>query len=310
MMVLHRFCLIFLSLMVTIALWSNSPVWAVSDKNTSDIFNLALDRVRQQNYQQALADFTQVIDRQDNLVGAAYSNRCLVNLQLQNYLAAEADCKTALEYIQDNREIYLNLGLAYYRQAKYPQAIAQYQEIIKRDYAAHTLTARHDYRAYYNRGLAYFALENYQQAISDYNFALTSSHSLNAKSKTLIYNDLALAYMMLEDYQQAIANFDRAIALEDHNYTAYFNRGCAYHRQEKYLAAIKDFTQVVQLKPNFTQAYVNRAILHHQIGQADAAFTDLEIALKQYQTQGDRLAYDQIVNLKQQLFYSQPSQLV
>ncbi len=302
MMVLHRFCLIFLSLMVTIALWSNSPVWAASDKNTSDIFNLALDRVRQQNYQQALADFTQVIDRQDNLVGAAYSNRCLVNLQLQNYLAAEADCKTALEYIQDNREIYLNLGLAYYRQAKYPQAIAQYQQVIKRD--------RHDYRAYYNRGLAHFALENYEQAISDYNLALTSSHSLNAESKTLIYNDLALAHMMLEDYQQAIANFDRAIALEDHNYTAYFNRGCAYHRQEKYLAAIKDFTQVVQLKPNFTQAYVNRAILHHQIGQADAAFTDLEIALKQYQTQGDRLAYDQVVNLKQQLFYSQPSQLV
>ena len=301
MAVLHRVFLSSLSLIVTIALWSNAPVWAVSEHNTSDIFNSALDHIHQQNYQQALVNFTQVINRQDNLVGAAYSNRCLVNLQLENYSAAEVDCTNAIQHNSDNIEAYLNLGLTYYRQGEYDQAIAQYQEVIQRD--------SEDYRAYYNRGLAHFAVEDYQQAITDYNSALMSSRGFNSESQSLIYNDLALTYMMLSDFEQAIFNFDQAIALEDHNYNAYFNRGCANHRQGKYQAAIEDFSQVVQLKPNFTQAYVNLAILHHQIGQDRAAFTDIDIALQQYQQQSNRLDYDLVIHLKQKLFSPQPSQL-
>ena len=301
MAVLHRVFLSGLSLIVMIALWSNAPAWAIFERNTSDIFNSGLDYIQQQNYQQALVNFTQVINRQDNLVGAAYSNRCLVNLQLQNYSAAEVDCTTAIEHNSDNIEAYLNLGLTYYRQGEYNQAIAQYQQVIQRD--------SEDYRAYYNRGLAHFAVEDYPQAITDYNSALMSSRGFNRESKSLIYNDLALTYMMLGDFEQAIFNFDRAIALEDHNYNAYFNRGCAHHRQGKYEAAIEDFSHVVQLKPDFTQAYVNLAVLHHQIGQDRAAFTDIDIALQQYQHQGNRLDYDLVFHLKQKLFYSQPSQV-
>ncbi len=301
MAVLHRVFLSGLSLVVTIALWFNAPVWAISEGNTSDIFNSGLDHVQQHNYQRALVNFTQVINRQDNLVGSAYSNRCLVNLQLQNYSAAEVDCTNALQHNPDNIEAYLNLGLTYYRQGEYNQAIAQSQQVIQRD--------GKDYRAYYNRGLAYFAMEDYPQAITDYNLALISSRAFNPESKSLIYNDLALTYMMLGDFGQAIFNFDRAITLDDHNYNAYFNRGCAHHRQAKYQAAIEDFSHVVKLKPNFTQAYVNLAVLHHQIGQDSAAFTNIDIALQQYQQQGNRLDYDLVFHFKQKLFYSQPSQI-
>ena len=302
MIVLHRVFLCSLSVIVTISLWFNSPVWAASNDNTSDIFNSGLDRIRQQNYQQALIDFTQVIDRQDNFAGAAYSNRCLVNLQLQNYFAAEADCNSAIQYNSNNVEAYLNLGLAYYRQQEYDRAIAQYQQVIQHD--------RYDYRGYYNRGLAYFALKDYRSAIADYNWALVSPQLIDTEQKSLVYNDLALSYMMLENYQPAIANFDRAIALTPHNYNAYFNRGCAHHRQENYFAAIEDFTKVVQLNPNLTQAYVNRGVLHHQIGDDQAAFADINTALQLYQSQGDRLAYDFVFNLKQKLFYLQPDRLV
>ena len=114
--------------------------------------------------------------------------------------------------------------------------------------------------------------------------------------------------MMLAQYNQAIADLNRAIALQEHNYTAYFNRGCAHHRQGNYLAAIEDFTQVLQLNPNLTQAYVNRAVLHHQLQQDREAFQDIDIALQQYRNQGDRLAYERVFNIKQRLFPSQPSQ--
>ena len=225
-----------------------------------------------------------------------------LNLQLKNNAAAETDCIEAIKYNSDNLEAYLNLGLAYYRQGKYEKAIAEYQEVIQRN--------KRDYRAYYNRGLAYLALNDYQLAITDYQTALVYSSDANTESKSLIYNDLALAYIMLAEDESAILNFSKAIALNANNYDAYFNRGCAHHRQGKYQAAIDDFTRVVQLNPNFTQVYVNRAVLRHQIGQTDAAFSDLNIALQQYQNQGDRQQYNLVVNLKQMLFYSQPSQLV
>ncbi len=280
----------------------NTSVLAGSLQNNLDVFNKGLNNLRQHNYQQALVDLTQVIEAQDNLVGAAYSDRCLVNLQLQNNPAAESDCLKAIKYNSDNLEAYLNLGLAYYRQKKYEQAIAQDREVIQRD--------EKDYRAYYNRGLAYLALNNYQAALGDYQTALMHSPDSKTESKSLIYNDLALTYMMLEKDERAVLNFTRAIALDATNYNAYYNRGCAYYRQGKERAAIEDFTQAVQLKPDLTQAYVQRGVVHHQIGAKDTAFKDLNLALKQYQNQGNREQYNLVLTLKQQLFYAQPNQIV
>lgn len=301
MIFLNRFFLASLALILTITLSFNAPVLAVSEQNSSTIFNSALDQTREQNYQQALIDFTQVIDRQDNLVGAAYSNRCLVNLQLQNYVAAEADCVKAIEYNANNTEAYLNLGLAYFRNAKYNQAIEKYQEVIKRD--------RDDYRAYYNQGLAHFALQDYHQAILDYNSALMSPCLVDAEAKTLIYNDRGLTYTMLKQYKRAIANFEQTITLENNNYTAYFNRGCVHHCLGNYVAAIEDFTQVIKFKSDWTQAYVNRSVLYHHLGNERAAFNDIQIALKQYQSEGNVLSYQKVLELKKTMVQSRTIQI-
>ncbi|MEM7594822.1 MAG: tetratricopeptide repeat protein [Cyanobacteria bacterium P01_A01_bin.83] len=276
--------------------------FATSLPNISDVFNTGIDNIRQQNYPQALIDFTQVIEHQEDFVSAAYSNRCLVNLQLQNYAAAKSDCIGAIQDNSSNREAQLNLGLIYYRQGEYAQAIAHYELVIQQD--------KLDYRAYYNRGLSYQALNNYQKAIANYYLALLHSRDLNPESKSSIYNDLALAYMMLSKNESAIFNLERAIALDANNYSAYYNRGCAYHQQGKYQVAIKDFSRTVQLKPDFTQAYIHRGILNHQIGAVDNAFDDLNLALKQYHQQGNSEQYDLVNNLKQQLLYTQPNQIV
>jgi tetratricopeptide (TPR) repeat protein len=300
MAVLQRFLL---SSCIAIALFFgfNPSVIAASPANIADVFHQGINHLRQQNYQQALVDFTQVINSQDKLVGAAYSNRCLVNLQLHNNTAAQTDCLLAIKYNAHNLEAYLNLGLVYYHQGKYQQAIAQNQEILQQD--------RQNYRAYYNRGLAYSALADYQQAIADYQMALVYSTESNPESKSLIYNDLALAYMMLEDDEPAISNFTQAVALDSHNYNIYYNRGCAYHRQKRYLLAIQDFNQAIELNPDFTQAYVHRGILNHQIGIRHTALKDLNLALEQYQHQNNQEQFQAILNLKQQLFATQPSQI-
>ena len=298
MKILNKILLITSLLMLSV-FCCNAPSLALLPQNTLEIFHTGLDNLRQQNYQEALVNFSQVIEQENDLVEAAYSNRCLINLKLQNNGAGASDCAAAIKINPDNLEAYLNLGLAYYRLGKYNLAIAQYENIIQQN--------NQDYRAYYNRGLAYFALNNYQQAIKDYEIALNSLSDSHIKSKSLIYNDLGLTYMIIAQDEQAVFNFNRAIALNNNNYYAYNNRGCFYHRQGKYQAAIHDFTKVIQLQPSFTEAYVYRGFLHHKIKEKNTAIKDLNIALKQYKKQGNSNQYNLVLNLKQKLFDTQQS---
>lgn len=279
------------------------PSLAISSPDMGKIiFDRGVNNLHQQNYQNALVDFTQVITAKNNLTGAAYSNRCLAELQLQQNIAAEADCKQAIKNNVDNLEAHLNLGLAYYHQQQYVQAIAEYQEVIKRD--------NQDYRAYYNRGLAYIAANNHRQAIGDYQKALNLAKDSTTESKSTIYNDLALAQIIIAQETTAILNLNRAIALNKNNYQAYYNRGCAYHRQGNNHAAIQDFSAAIQLQPSFTQAYVHRGIVHHHLGANHPAVEDFNLALGQYRDQNDQQQYDLVLKLKHQLFYAQPHQIV
>ena len=304
MVVWHRIFLTCFYLTISTVLWFSSPVLAASYKDAKDIFNSGLDHVRQQNYQQALLDFTEVINLRDNLVGAAYSNRCLVNIHLQKYSAAKSDCTRAIDYAPNNLEAYLDLGLVYYRREEYDRAIAKYQYVIQRD--------RDNYRAYYNLGLVYFALEDYQQAIKDYSLALSSPRSMSSRQKALIYSDRGVSHLMLANYDRGISDLNQAINLDSNNYSAYYNRGCIYHHQKNYAAALDDFTQVLQLDQDFTQAYVNRAVLYYQLGKYNFAFRDINIALKQYEQQGNSLSYQKVLALKKQfrqvIVDSQPNQ--
>ena len=63
--------LTYFSLIISLVLWFNSPALAGSERDAKDIFNSGLDWVRQQNYDRALIDFTEVINLQDSLIGAA-----------------------------------------------------------------------------------------------------------------------------------------------------------------------------------------------------------------------------------------------
>jgi len=283
--------------------WFTRPALAVSSQNTGKIiFDLGVQNLLQQNYQEALLDFNQVIGEENNLTGIAYSNRCLTKLQLRQHLAAEADCKKAIENNVDNIEAHLNLGLAYYHQQKYTKAIAEYQEVIKRD--------KKDYRAYYNLGLVHLAANNHRRAIIDYQKALDFAANSTTESKSIIYNDLALVQIMTAQETTAILNLNQAIALNKNNYQAYYNRGCAYHRQGSNQAAIQDFSEAIQLQPDFTQAYVHRGIVYHHLGANHPSMEDFNLALQQYHNQGNKQQYNVVLNLKQRFFYTQPHQIV
>jgi regulator of sirC expression with transglutaminase-like and TPR domain len=67
------------------------------------------------------------------------------------------------------------------------------------------------------------------------------------------------------------------------------------------LAAIRDFTLALQLDPNHAEAYVNRGLIRHELGFQQAALSDLKIASKRFNEQGNQAAYQQTLALIERL---------
>ncbi|ACK72720.1 TPR repeat-containing protein [Gloeothece citriformis PCC 7424] len=280
-------------MMILMLLFSLQAQSATAIPETNSLFYLGIENIKNHQYQQALSNFTQVIKLKGKLISAAYSNRCLINLQLGNNQAAKSDCTTALTLNSNNVETYLNEGLAEYRLGNYPEAINQYQEVIERN--------KYDYRAYYNQGLAYFALANYEKAVENYEQALLSSDSSSASVQALIYTDKGLTYFRLGNHQQAITDLNEAIRLSPDNEKAYYHRGCVYSKIGDYRAALTDLTQALQLNYQFSEAYLHRGWIHHQIGLEQVALEDFNLALQQFEQQGNTTAYQQTQALIEQL---------
>ncbi|CCQ53828.1 MULTISPECIES: tetratricopeptide repeat protein [Crocosphaera] len=260
------------------------------DKSTiSPNFSQGIDYLRQEKYQEAIVQFTQVINDKSQWMAFAYSNRCLAHLQLNNNQAAKRDCEKALEMNSDNMEAYLNKGLADYRMENYHQSLAAYQEVIKRQ--------KGDYRAYYNQGLVHFQLGNYQQALNSYDQALEIDQDYSLEHKTLIYHDRALAHLKLEDFSRAIANLTHLLILNPKNEQAYYQRGYAYQKSGDHKAAFQDFTEVITLNPQSTNAYINRGISAAILGFQDFAWQNFKIALAQFEEQNNQIGYKQTLKL-------------
>jgi tetratricopeptide (TPR) repeat protein len=244
------------------------------------------------DYLTAIEQFNQAIAA-DPGYAAAYSNRCLSHIHLDEYTAAIADCTEAVRLNAADTEAYLNRGLAYYRLGKPTEAIADYTQLLQ--------FKPHDFRAYYNRGLAQAEQQAYREAIVDYGEALRQVNPLDHSTLAEIHNDRGLAQLWLEHWPQAVAEFTQAVQFSSSDIRAYYNRGCAYHHQGNSVAAIADFTQVLQIAPDHAPAYLSRGLIQQQLGNTAAALVDLKQAAQHFCDHGQLLAYQQTLSLIEKL---------
>lgn len=224
---------------------------------------------------------------------AAYGNRCLSKIYLEDYAAAVADCTQAIQINSKEPESYLNRGLAYHRLGQPAEAVADYDQLLR--------LKPHDFRAYYNRGLAQAEQQAYREAIVDYGEAIRQVTPLDHQTLAEIHNDRGLAELWLEHWPQAIASFTQAIRFNGSDQRAYYNRGCTYHQQGQLTAALNDFTQVLQIAPHDAQAYLSRGLIQQQLGNPEAALSDLQVAARYFNTQGAKVSYLQTMQLIQKL---------
>ena len=287
------------SLCITLALIIYSPpATALSLANSSvqmsaqEFFRAGVEQMQSQNYSEAVQDFTDAIDLNQNFA-AGFSNRCLAYLQLGEYESAILDCTQAVNLNSQNTESYLNRGLANYKQGNYQVAIADFDQVIQLNPT--------EFRAYYNRALAQTDLQNYQDAMADYNQTLSLIPVSETLSVAEVYNDRGTIRLMLNDNLGAIADFDQAINLNQQDYRTYFNRACANQRISNYTAAIEDLTVALKLNSNYAEAYANRGIAYYKLGNEKQALLDIRKAANNFLFQQNITAYEQTLNLLKQV---------
>ncbi len=236
----------------------------IPGEEANSVLELGIEATSQGNYEEARDAFTEVI-KEDTHSFLGYSNRCLNNLQLRDYANALNDCNQALNLNSHNLETYLNRGLVFFQLGNYQAALADYNHVIEEN-------------------------QQYQQAITDYNQALFLSDQGNSTQQASIYNDRGLAQLMLRDIAGAIADFSQAIALDERNYRAFYNRACACHKNHDLPGAKRDFTTALAIDPEQPEVYLSRGLISYELGYFQIAFSDLKTASQQFQKQGDEEA--------------------
>lgn len=104
------------------------------------------------------------------------------------------------EHRQEQAEEYNNIGLEYFNQGDYDEAIEYFNKAIAMEkYDIEDMDV-----CYYNRGRAYSGKGEYQKAVEDY----TSALSINEKAK--YFSDRSLAYERLGENVKAYEDAVRA----------------------------------------------------------------------------------------------------
>jgi tetratricopeptide (TPR) repeat protein len=285
-MVKLRRWLLAVVLMITVAFGAGAGVIAdpLPQETIATVFEQGLTALKRGDYGAAAVYLDQVLDQGDHRP-AVYRYRCAVAVQLEDAAGAIAPCTAALRSSSPSPQPYLYRGLAHYRLGHHEAAYG--------DLTTYLNARPADGIARYNRGLVAFAQGRYAAAIADYHAALSQPDPLDPLVLAQVFNDLGLAHWAQAQPAVAQAYLDQAIALDEDNLRAYFNRGCVCHHQRQYAAALEDFEQVLTLDPTHAETYLNRGKVRRQLGDTAGALSDWQWAAHYFEAQGQAAGYYQ-----------------
>jgi len=135
-----------------------------------------------------------------------------------------------------------NLGIAYFEQGKYDDAVATYQRalVVKPDYA----------RAHCHLGNAYYKQGRYAEAVGSYRRALAIEPNYAEAC-----SDLGTALVYLDRPDEAVANCRKALDLKPDYARAHHNLAFVLMHQGKPDAALASCQQAQALQPDFALAH-------------------------------------------------------
>ena len=228
-----------------------------------DFVSVGKRKLKQKNYQEAIAEFDKALAANPNDIKSLYS-QSVANYYLQDFGAAIRNLDQVIKLNPQDVLAYSARGLNYAKYDYYERAIADYDTAIRLNPRLADV--------YYNRGSSYSSLKKYQNAIADYDTAIR----LNPRLADAYYNR-GSSYSSLKKYQNAIADYDTAIRLNPGFIDAYLSRGANYTRLKKYQNAVVDYATVIRLNPRY-EAYFGRGLNYAALGKHQRAIADFNKA--------------------------------
>ena len=199
-------------------------------------YNIGVVNRAQNMLEAAITEYTTAIALDARLV-PAYNNRCAAYVSQIKPDEAIADCNKAIELQPDNAIAYNLRGNAHFLQRKLDSAIIDFNRAIELE---PTFAA-----AYSNRGNAYLSQDRAEEAIADYDKAIALDPDFAGT-----YSNRGNAYAHLHRSEEAISDFNKALMLDPGYVGVYISRGHAYASQEKLHEAMSDFHYYLSLQPD------------------------------------------------------------
>ncbi len=180
-----------------------------------------------------------------------------------------------LEDILRPVEVHTDIGIIYFQQAMYLQALDEFQlaQARERRPEIHFILAKiYETLGRIDRAIAeYVTIKGEKKGSVALLIYLARLYSLNDQTQQSVdllrdavrmepgndtlYHSLALAYMALQKYDQAIQNMRQAVSLNPDKDSYYFELGALLERTGEYEGAIGSMKRVIELNPMHSNAH-------------------------------------------------------
>jgi eukaryotic-like serine/threonine-protein kinase len=194
-------------------------------------------------------------------------------VKLSNPVAAEAAYKKAISLRPNYWGVYSWLGVFYYSQARYEDAIIQFKKVIE--------LAPTNYRGFSNLGGMYVAQGKYTQALAPLDKSIGIRPNLEA------FNNLGYAYFQLRRFSDAASAFQRGLNLDDSDWllwgdlgdSLYWSGGSRAEAIAAYEKAIVRGDEKLRVNPRDTTALAFLADYNAMSGHRQKAVEQIERAI-------------------------------
>jgi len=211
----------------------------VTPQTAGTFFDRALLFASRNDHDMAIADFTEAIRLDPNMV-AAYIRRGVAYMLKGDRDMAMADLDRAIQVEPNSADAYDIRAGFHILMRNIDQGIADYTQAIRFDPNQQT--------SYYFLSRVYEEFGLLDRGIADFSqFIKTSPNNAYA------YHYRGVLYMKKGDHDRAIADFTQAIRLNPNNADAYIERGLSYMAKFDLDRTIADFEAALRINPNDSQ---------------------------------------------------------
>ena len=246
-------------------------------RNCADAYNeLAHAHFAKGDYHRAAIDFTEAFQLAPDLAEVndcrLLRNRAVAYRNQGLFDQAIADYNEAIRRCPRFAKAFRDRAMTYCEMGDYDRAIRDCAEALRLTPEGESPEYRQDYASVCRaRGDARYKKGDHNKALADYNEAIRVRPDWG-----IVLNQRGRSHGAMGDYEKAIADYSQSIELDpDFAHLYFYNRGSAYYRKGDYTNAIADFSAAIERKQNYRKAYRYRSWAYEKLGMQPEAEADM-----------------------------------